>query len=63
MRFPEVTDCWHTVGEDCFFLKVVVRDTEHLETFLEGMLRMGKTSTSIVMSTTVEGRPVCPVIG
>ncbi|MCO6450642.1 MAG: Lrp/AsnC family transcriptional regulator [Caldilineales bacterium] len=60
MRPPEVTDCWHTVGDDCFYLKVVVRDTEHLEQFLQSLLRIGKTSTSIVMSTAAEGRPIRP---
>jgi Lrp/AsnC family leucine-responsive transcriptional regulator len=58
-----VLDCWHTVGDDCFYLRIVVRDAEHLERFLEGMMALGKTATAIVLSTTVEGRPVQPLVG
>ena len=63
VRRPEVLDCWHTVGDDCFYLRIVVRDAEHLEGFLEGMMALGKTATAIVLSTTVEGRPVQPLVG
>jgi Lrp/AsnC family leucine-responsive transcriptional regulator len=62
-RLPEVLECWHTMGDDCFFLRVVLRDARHLECFLEEMMRLGKTSTAIVLSTTVEGRAVKPLVG
>jgi Lrp/AsnC family leucine-responsive transcriptional regulator len=62
-RLPEVLECWHTVGDDCFFMRVVLRDARHLECFLEEMMRLGKTSTAIVLSTTVEGRAVKPLVG
>jgi Lrp/AsnC family leucine-responsive transcriptional regulator len=63
VRRPEILDCWHTVGDDCFFLRIVVRDAAHLEQFLEGMMPLGRTSTAIVLSTTAEGRPIRPLAG
>ncbi|KDN73608.1 AsnC family transcriptional regulator [Streptomyces olindensis] len=56
---PEITEAHHVVGEDCWFLKVAVRDTVHLEEVLE-ISALGRTTTSIVLTSPVERKPLLP---
>lgn len=60
---PEVVEVHHVVGEDCWILKVVVEDTIHLEDVLEQTSALGRTTTSIVLSSPVERKPLLPPIG
>ena len=48
------------VGEDCWILKVAVEDTIHLEEILERTSALGRTTTSIVLSSPVLGKPLLP---
>lgn len=57
---PEITEVHHVVGEDCWFLKVAVRDTVHLEDVLEAVSALGRTTTSIVLTSPVERKPLLP---
>ncbi|WP_416964529.1 Lrp/AsnC family transcriptional regulator [Streptomyces sp. Agncl-13] len=57
---PEITEVHHVVGEDCWILKVAVRDTVHLEDVLEAVSALGRTTTSIVLTSPVERRPLLP---
>ncbi|MFE1444607.1 Lrp/AsnC family transcriptional regulator [Streptomyces sp. NPDC058739] len=57
---PEITEVHHVVGEDCWILKVAVRDTVHLEEVLEAVSALGRTTTSIVLTSPVERRPLLP---
>ncbi|MFJ8083833.1 Lrp/AsnC family transcriptional regulator [Streptomyces sp. NPDC096205] len=57
---PEITEVHHVVGEDCWILKVAVRDTVHLEDVLEEVSALGRTTTSIVLTSPVEGKPLLP---
>ncbi|WP_432127363.1 Lrp/AsnC family transcriptional regulator [Streptomyces sp. bgisy082] len=57
---PEVLEVHHVVGEDCWILKVAVTDTVHLEEVLEQTSILGRTTTSIVLSSPVEGKPLLP---
>ncbi|CAL9295710.1 Lrp/AsnC family transcriptional regulator [Streptomyces olindensis] len=57
---PEITEAHHVVGEDCWFLKVAVRDTVHLEEVLEEISALGRTTTSIVLTSPVERKPLLP---
>lgn len=56
----EVLETHHVVGEDCWILKVAVADTTHLEELLEQISVLGRTTTSIVMSSPVERRVLVP---
>ncbi|MGW0499880.1 Lrp/AsnC family transcriptional regulator [Streptomyces sp. NPDC003007] len=56
----EITEVHHVVGEDCWILKVAVRDTVHLEEILEGVSALGRTTTSIVLTSPVERKPLLP---
>ena len=57
---PEITEVHHVVGEDCWILKVVVEDTIHLEEILEQTSALGRTTTSIVLSSPVQRKPLLP---
>ncbi|WP_175409735.1 Lrp/AsnC family transcriptional regulator [Streptomyces sp. TRM64462] len=57
---PEVVEAHHVVGEDCWILKVAVRDTVHLEDVLEQTSVLGRTTTSIVLSSPLERKPLLP---
>ncbi|MFE5923480.1 Lrp/AsnC family transcriptional regulator [Streptomyces sp. NPDC056468] len=57
---PEITEVHHVVGEDCWILKVAVEDTVHLEEILEQTSALGRTTTSIVLSSPVRRKPLLP---
>ncbi len=57
---PEITEVHHVVGEDCWILKVAVHDTVHLEEVLEAVSALGRTTTSIVLTSPVERKPLLP---
>lgn len=52
---PEVSEIHRVVGEDCFFLKVRVADTQALEDLLDHRIQpldpVASTKTTIVLST------------
>jgi Lrp/AsnC family leucine-responsive transcriptional regulator len=60
---PEVVEVHHVVGEDCWILKVAATDTVHLESILEQTSALGRTTTSIVLSSPVERKPLLPADG
>lgn len=60
MERPEITEVHHVVGEDCWILKVAVRDTLHLEEVLEAVSALGRTTTSIVLTSPVQRKPLLP---
>jgi Lrp/AsnC family transcriptional regulator, leucine-responsive regulatory protein len=55
-RTPEVVECHRITGDDCFFMKLYVRDVEHLEEVIDAFTPFGQTTTSIVQSSPVPGR-------
>ena len=57
-RTPEVVECLRITGEDCFIMKLHLRDVEHLEEVIDRFVIYGQTTTSIVQSSPVPGRGV-----
>jgi Lrp/AsnC family leucine-responsive transcriptional regulator len=57
-RTPEVVECNRVTGEDCFFMKVHLRDVTHLEEVIDTFIPYGVTTTSIAQSSPVPSRPV-----
>jgi Lrp/AsnC family leucine-responsive transcriptional regulator len=55
---PEVVECHRITGEDCFFMKLHVRDVEHLETVIDAFAFYGQTTTSIMQTSPVPYRPI-----
>lgn len=53
---PEVVECHRITGDDCFFMKLHLRDIEHLEEVVDRFLIYGQTTTSIIQSSPVRGR-------
>lgn len=58
---PEVLEVHRVVGDDCFFLKVRVRDTDALGALLDEKIQqlppVASTRTTIVLSTAKDSRP------
>jgi Lrp/AsnC family transcriptional regulator, leucine-responsive regulatory protein len=55
---PEVVECHRITGEDCFFMKLHVRDVEHLEEVIDAFAFFGQTTTSILQTSPVPRRPI-----
>ena len=55
---PEVVECHRMTGEDCFFMKLHVRDVGHLEEVIDEFAFHGQTTTSILQSSPVPRRAV-----
>lgn len=53
---PEVTECHRVTGEDCFILKVFMKQVSDLDQVLDKFLAYGQTTTSIVQSSPVPPR-------
>lgn len=60
-EIPEVLEVHRVVGDDCFFLKVRVRDTDALGALLDEKIQqlppVASTRTTIVLSTAKDTRP------
>ena len=56
LETPEVTECHRVTGEDCFVMRLHVRDVMHLEELIDRFVLYGQTTTSIVQSSPVPGR-------
>jgi Lrp/AsnC family leucine-responsive transcriptional regulator len=54
----EVVECQRITGDDCFFMRLHVRDVEHLEEVLDRFTPFGQTTTSIVQSSPFPARGV-----
>jgi Lrp/AsnC family leucine-responsive transcriptional regulator len=55
---PEVVECHRITGEDCFFLKLHVRDVVHLEEVIDAFALYGQTTTSILQTSPVPRRGI-----
>ncbi len=54
----EVVLCDRISGEDCFLMKLHVRDMGHLEELLDRFLAFGNTTSSFVVASPVPQRPL-----
>jgi Lrp/AsnC family leucine-responsive transcriptional regulator len=57
-RTPEVVECHRITGDDCYFMRMWVRDVDHLEEVIDRFAPYGQTTTSIVQSSPVPARSV-----
>lgn len=55
---PEVVECHRITGDDCFLMRLVVRDVEHLEETIDRFTPYGDTTTSVMQNSPVPGRGV-----
>ena len=54
----EVVECERVTGDDCFVMRLHVRDVGHLEEVLDRFTPFGRTTTSIVQSSPFPARGV-----
>ncbi|MER7755858.1 Lrp/AsnC family transcriptional regulator [Kitasatospora sp. NPDC097643] len=57
---PEILEVHHVIGEDCWVFKIAARDTAHLEDLIETISVLGRTTTSVILSSPVEQRVLLP---
>lgn len=57
---PEVLELHATTGNHCALLRIALRDPSHLEALLKSLGEIGKTSTSMILSSQFEARPRVP---
>jgi Lrp/AsnC family transcriptional regulator, leucine-responsive regulatory protein len=55
---PEVVECTRITGEDCYMMRMHLRDVQHLEEVIDRFTPFGQTTTSIVQSSPVPFRPI-----
>jgi Lrp/AsnC family leucine-responsive transcriptional regulator len=55
-RTPEVVECHRITGDDCYLMKLHVRDVDHMEEVIDRFAIYGQTTTSIVQSSPVPRR-------
>jgi Lrp/AsnC family transcriptional regulator, leucine-responsive regulatory protein len=53
---PEVTECYRITGEDCYFMRLYLKEMHDLEAILDRFTPYGRTTTSIVHSAPVGPR-------
>lgn len=53
---PQITECHRITGEDCFILKLYLKEISSLDRVLDRFLAHGQTTTSIVQSSPVPSR-------
>lgn len=59
-RVPEIIECHSITGDDCSIVKVVAPSVTELEKVIEHLTRCGVTSTSIVLSSSIEHKAIRP---
>lgn len=57
-RCPEIIDCYTVTGEDGAVMRVLATDVEHLQRVINELNAFGSTSTAIVLTTHVVGKPI-----
>jgi Lrp/AsnC family transcriptional regulator, leucine-responsive regulatory protein len=54
----EVVECHRVTGDDCYVMRAHLRDVLHLEEVIDRFTPLGQTTTSIMQSSPVPGRPL-----
>lgn len=59
-ELADVVECHRITGEDCYLLRVAVPDVARLQELIDQIGVIGRTRTSLVLSTPVRPKPVLP---
>ena len=57
-RDNRIVECHHITGDDCLLLKVIVKDMYELEQVIDKIKQVGRTKTSVILSTIIEGKSI-----
>jgi Lrp/AsnC family leucine-responsive transcriptional regulator len=58
MALPEVRECLRVTGSEYMWMKISAASLSHLDDALHQVWEVADTTTNVVLSTLVEGRPV-----
>ncbi|MBI3964610.1 MAG: Lrp/AsnC family transcriptional regulator [Chloroflexi bacterium] len=57
---PEVVECHHITGEDCYLLRVCTQDARSLSRLIDRLTTWGRTRTSLILGSPIVNKPVLP---
>jgi Lrp/AsnC family leucine-responsive transcriptional regulator len=58
--YKEVVNCYRITGNENIVMEVVLRNQEHLESFIDRLITFGETKTQIVLSHVVRNKAIGP---
>ena len=56
-ELPQVLECHHVTGRDCFLIKIAAAGMPEIERLIERFRGLGETESALVLSTVVEDKP------
>ncbi len=59
--YDEVINCYRITGNENIVMEVVLKNQNHLETFIDQLIAYGETKTQIVLSHVIKHNPVKPL--
>ncbi|WP_262902019.1 Lrp/AsnC family transcriptional regulator [Winogradskyella vincentii] len=59
--YDEVVNCYRITGNENIVMEVVLKNQEHLESFIDQLITYGETKTQIVLSHVVKHSEIKPV--
>ena len=62
ITYNEVINCYRITGNDNIVMEVVLKDQEHLETFIDQLIIYGETKTQIILSQVVKNNAIKPLM-
>jgi Lrp/AsnC family leucine-responsive transcriptional regulator len=62
MNMPEVLECHHIIGQDCYIMKIAAASIQHLEQIIGKLRLYNSTVTSLVLSSPVRKRIISPAM-
>ena len=60
-QIPEVIECHRLTGVDCYQVTVAVADMLRLEQVIRQLEVLGRTTTSMILTTPIANKPIKPV--
>ena len=61
-EIPEILEADHVTGEDAFYLRVAVENTQKLEHIIAQLSPFGETATAIILSTPIKRHIALPKV-
>ena len=59
--YHEVVNCYRVTGNENIVMEVVLKDQQHLESFIDQLISYGETKTQIVLSQVIHQREIKPL--
>ena len=61
VQVPQIVECHSITGDDCSIVKVVAASVSELEKIIVELARCGVTSTSLILSSSIQHKVIKPV--